>query len=332
MRIGDVLRIGVDLERLPETVFHDLVLAILQNDDPGMLLMREVLLSQGLRPDFMSLEPRSMIIEVVKVTPQTLRRLRDVRGKLFRYRDAFQQEYPNHPPPILMLIVSSPLTLRYHDVMRESGIELRDGVWIQEKIKQFPDVEHFFSRAFVGPEREAKSDRGRDLVGVLASIECGRSEWSKYQRICADIFEYLFCPPLEAPIREIENETKVNRRDFVIPNYCSQGFFYFLRTHYQADYIVVDAKNYCGDVGKSEVLQLANYLSERGAGLFGIIVTRNGHDATAGIIRREQWMQHGKLILFITDTDLKQMIIAKRSGGEPNAVLRQKIEDFRLSI
>ena len=66
--------------------------------------------------------------------------------------------------------------------------------------------------------------------------------------------------------------TGVNRRDTVFPNYADDGVWKFLRDHYEAHFVVVDAKNCAGFVTKNAILQIANYLSAHGAGLFGIIV------------------------------------------------------------
>ena len=96
--------------------------------------------------------------------------------------------------------------------------------------------------------------------------------------------------------------------------------------------MVVDAKNYTHEVQKSEVLQLANYLSIHGPGHFGIIVTRKGGDNSALVTRREQWIMYGKLILILNDDDVKQMLESKDASDDADWLIRQKIEDFRLSI
>jgi hypothetical protein len=98
-----------------------------------------------------------------------------------------------------------------------------------------------------------------------------------------------------------------------------------MRTHYGAHYVVVDAKNYRGDVPKNAVLQVANYLPAHGAGLFGVIACRNGGDRSAEITRREQWALHRKMIVIINDDDdLRQMISNKASGVNPCDVSTSK--------
>jgi hypothetical protein len=166
----------------------------------------------------------------------------------------------------------------------------------------------------------------------LDKIPAGRATWSRYQRLCGDILTFLFCPPLERPIGESANESRINRRDFVLPNYAADGFWAFMRATYAADYIVVDSKNYVSKIKKNEVLQLSNYLNRHGTGLFGMIVARGASDRSAELTRREQWIVHNKLIISLNDDDLRQMLAMKQSAGDAADLIRQKIEDFRLGF
>lgn len=101
---------------------------------------------------------------------------------------------------------------------------------------------------------------------------------------------------------------------------------------YTADYIVVDAKNYQKNITKGEVLQIANYLKEHGPGLFGIIITRNGVSESAFYTLKEVWAIHKKMLIILLDNDIEQMLLEKLANREPENIVRQKIEDFRLSI
>ena len=77
------------------------------------------------------------------------------------------------------------------------------------------------------------------------------------------------------------HDAGVNRRDTIMPNYSTGGFWYYLRQVDSVDYVVIDAKNYESTIGKQQVLQLANYLSRQSTGLLGITLTRIGNDDTA---------------------------------------------------
>lgn len=105
-----------------------------------------------------------------------------------------------------------------------------------------------------------------------------------------------------------------------------------MRSHYEAHYVVAEVKNLTRPPGKNEILQIANYLNPHGTGLFALLLCRTAMDETARWICREQWVQHGKLIIGLDDDDIRQMITTKAAGGDPAELVRQKIEDFRLRI
>jgi hypothetical protein len=117
-----------------------------------------------------------------------------------------------------------------------------------------------------------------------------------------------------------------------MPNYAPDGFWSFMRRHHRADFVVAEAKNHARPVGKTEVLQLANYLTHHGTGLVGILLTRTGLAPDGRWTSREQWLLHNKLIVGLSDEAYQQMLHTIRSGGDPAKLVRQRIEDFRLRI
>lgn len=273
------------------------------------------------------------VVKIKYTSPQTGARVRDAIMQLRQLRDAVIEEIPGASVD-LVLAFSGVLSSKYQAQLWEEGVTLWDAnllwSWAKEDAELAKEAAELLSAVFdetSSPLREAVNH-----LPDLSSIQCGKATWSQYQRASSEILEYLFCPPLNAPYGESANSAGVNKRDIILPNYCNHGFWGYLADRYKADYIVVDAKNYCEDVGKEQILQVANYLSIGGPGLFGMIMTRSGLNATAGYICREQWTLHSKLIIVIADVDVAQMIETKRSGGAPEELVRQKIEDFRLGI
>ncbi|MEV0459644.1 hypothetical protein [Catellatospora methionotrophica] len=271
------------------------------------------------------------LIEVRRAAPQTDIRVEELVGRLQSYRAAAQKRWRDHDIH-LILATSGVLTTDKVKVLAAAGIQLWDRAWIQHNAPTLGLQELAF-RLLGSNYREARIIHIADqLQKRLTSVPCGRAHWSTYQKLCGEIFDYLFSPPLEAPILESSNSSRVNRRDIILPNYAGDGFWQFMRSHYRADYIVIDAKNHCGLANKSHVLQMANYLSLHGTGLFGMIVSRNGMDNGGNQTRREQWILYNKLVLVLTDEDLTQMLETKKADDSPESLIRQKIEDFRLGV
>jgi hypothetical protein len=288
---------------------------------------------KNLRADLMAVFPsgREGIIEAKGVTPNTQQRLADSVAQLRRYADVYRKQFPRKEAPELILAVPGTFSQEHFGFLYGSGIDrIIDG-----KALRAAGADPEFSSTLAEDEKaqpQSLRARARELLGRLNNTPPGRPEWATYQTLCGDILAFLLCPPLSNPIAELSNRTGVNRRDFVLPNYSTSDFWEYLRNYYEAHYIVVDAKNYVGNVKKKEVLQLANYLSAHGVGLFGVIICRNGGDRSAEITRREQWVTYRKMIVILNDDDLRQMISLRTSDTDPSDLLRQKLEDFRLGF
>lgn len=222
------------------------------------------------------------------------------------------------------------------ELFSDSEIELWDLDFLASEFGEYlyaEDVGHYTDILRARVSELGCESKERKFIDDLQKCESGREYCYIYQDLVGRILNYLFSPPLISALSESSDSSNVNRRDFVFPNYVENGFWAVMRERYSADYIVVDAKNYTKKVGKRDVLQVANYLKDFGAGLFGIIVSRNGGDkAGCEATLREQWVLHRKLILVLTDDDLIAMLRAKADSFEPERVLIERIEQFRLSM
>ncbi len=320
-------------ENRPTEVEVIRLLELIVERDPSLHLMgREVRAGAGRQADLL-LERNGTIlfIEVKKITPQTTSRINDVLEQLRTYRTALARQFPAREIRGV-LAVTGVLAADKISIIFAEGFEVWDRRWIIGHAMQVGLEEYAYTLFGEQLEEPAAHTEAEIFQEQLQSLSCGRDDWFAYQKLCGDILELLFCPPLNTPIRESSNVSRVNRRDFVIPNYVPDGFWQFMRLHYRADYVVVDAKNLCGQANKTHVLQLANYLSIYGTGLFGMIISRNGMGGNGAYTCREQWILHSKMIIILNDNDLLQMLESKKSGTDPEDLVRQKIEDFRLGM
>lgn len=273
-------------------------------------------------------------IEVKRTTPQTRKRLEEALAQIRRYGEMYA-EYNDGIEPQLSLFFPGPVS---QDRLRDSlsdDVRILDMDWLRSRTQaahQSNSIRDILNSPFASHAPPNTSSPGADLLAMLQAIPPGREHWQQYQKLCVDIFDYLFSPPLSPGIYELSNYTKTNRRDIIMPNYATEGFWRYMREKYHADHIVIDAKNYTDRISKDLFIQMANYLTEHGPGLFGIIASRVGGNGSSVHIVREQWMMHRKLIITFTDDDLAQMIETKEAGESPEILIQQKIEDFRLSI
>ncbi|MCK4951277.1 MAG: KTSC domain-containing protein [Gammaproteobacteria bacterium] len=285
--------------------------------------------NRTLRPDIVcEFKNKTLVIEAKNIASVTNKRVDDYIAQVKRYEFIGDD---------IQLVIAFPdeLQVAYEDHFNKENILVWDASKLAsifshqlEVIRESPLYPILFS---AGTKR-LEASRSKLFIENLNSIKPGKSDWNSYQKLIANIMEYLFTPPLGKPRYELADKTKTNRRDITIPNYAENGFWRLLREGNFADYIVIDAKNLTKLIEKRDVLQVSNYLKKFGTGLFGMIVSRNKPHQNAIHTQREHWIADNKLIIFLQDEDIIQMLTMKDGAGKPEEVIRQKIEDFRLSL
>jgi hypothetical protein len=320
-------------ERLVELVFINSLVQLLQASqeytDVDPQALRSSSREARIIPDITCWRAgKRYVIECKSVAPSVPSRIQRYLSQLKRLAEAY-------PDAQIVLAVPEALQEEYKAPFKEAGYRVWDIGGIVRRfglyINQVADSS--FRALLLRASTASRSPSiGRQFAFQLKGIACGRADWSAYQKLLINIFEHLFVPPLAKALYEVADEPKVNRRDIILPNYADAGFWRYLRGKFVADFIVIDAKNYCAGIKKNEILQVANYLKHSGAGMFGIICSRFPASRSALLIRREQWTLYGKMIVLLTDADITQMLTLKDAGDEPEQVLRQRIEEFRLSL
>lgn len=268
-----------------------------------------------------------LIIEVKSYSTFTPSKLEDVINKLMTYRQIDEQSS-------VVLFFPGILPNQDNELLSKAGIEVWDVNFIASTFAdevatiQHPILQELFRKANYVTDEDK-------LIRELKSIQTGgkgENEWARYQEFIQKILDHLFGKQLSSPIVERPDYFRVNRRDLIMRNYAESGFWAHLRHRYFADYIVVDTKNYSKKIGKKEVLQIANYLKIHGPGLFALLFSRNGGDNSCYHTCREIWAMEQKLVIVLNDSDLERMIIANETSQRPEEIIRQRIEEFRLSM
>jgi hypothetical protein len=174
--------------------------------------------------------------------------------------------------------------------------------------------------------------KAASLSAALDAIPPGIQDANDFQKLWLDAAEFLFTPPLGVPQYEVNDEENRNRRDIIIENFAETGFWAVARAEYAARYIVIDAKNYTGPIGKRCVLDVAHYLKRHGCGLFALLATRVGQKKSARHAIREHWIAEKKLILVLDDNDLKRMLDLRSDGADPSVIIRERLRIFIFSM
>lgn len=169
-----------------------------------------------------------------------------------------------------------------------------------------------------------------DHIDKLRECPPGRPGWKEFEDICIDILTDLFVPPLSCPLKQSETLSRIDRRDVIFPNpnYGKDNhwgrFFYELN----ARFILFEFKNYDkSDIGKDEVNQVRNYLTEP-IGKLGILCCNKEPDMSAHIKRNTVYCEEKKIILFLLPEHLEEMLYSKDSGDDPSDTIYHRYVDF----
>jgi hypothetical protein len=304
-------------------------LASLMDESGNFLSLRTEAVVGGYRADIVAQErwgslTRPVVVECKAQASLTRDR---VAAAIYQLKQAEGLE----GRPRLVLALPGKVSPAGMEMLQAAGIELWDGNYIAKafaaQIANQPNP--FFSFQLPRPVEPGPHEK---ILAAIQACPKGKENWSLYQQLVGQLLKLCFCPPLTSPIGELADHSRVNRRDFILPNPAENGFWRYLQRRYSADYIVVDAKNSAKRITKKDILQIANYLKPQGTGMFALIFSRMGADNGAAHTIREQWLLHKKMIVVLDDLIVESILTDSSAGGSGTPPLEDLIQRFRLSM
>ena len=243
----------------------------------------------------------------------------------------------------ILLITNSELTISSRNYLTNTmkNIIVWEGHELIERLLSHSTlIEKYSTQKTFTKKREFSEILDTELLNVqklmkeLDNCSEGMSGWKDYENICIKIFSHLFVPPLKEPKIQSRRESGIDIRDAIFPNRSSDENWKFVRDDYDAKYIVVEFKNYSKDgseIDKQVVLQIADYLKQT-IGRFGIICSKKAPDKSGLEKRKDIFIENNKLILFLCNEDLKEMLLRKYKKLDPSDVIIDLIDDFNLKF
>jgi hypothetical protein len=121
------------------------------------------------------------------------------------------------------------------------------------------------------------------------------------------------------------------RRDVLFKNMRSRPFWQRVFQKHEADFIIVDFKNYKDPVEPPVLNDVVQYAS-KALGWFIVVVSRQGaapafQDAQ---IRRYKDTNPGVVVLALSDSQMLEMVRRNESGEAPEDVIEDLYEEFLL--
>jgi hypothetical protein len=163
----------------------------------------------------------------------------------------------------------------------------------------------------------------------LEACPTGREHFEEYENLCTEVWTYLFADKLGLPKIQKPTSDRVQRRDSLFPNLRKSPFFERVFSRFNADFIILDFKNYRDRVG-SDVVEDVSHYANQALGNFVIAVSRKGGGsaATAGQIRL--FKERKIAVLALSDQQMLEMIARKERGGEPEDILSDLLDELLI--
>jgi len=166
----------------------------------------------------------------------------------------------------------------------------------------------------------------------LAAITPGRADWRSFESWCTQILTEIFSPDLGPPDQQIRTDDGLDIMDAIFPIRTSLPPWSLVRSEFATRFVVAEYKNYLDPIGARQVESVAQYLWGSAKRQFGILVSRNAPAASALVQRRRIWLQEAKMVVFLSDRDLIEMLQMRENADEPFAVVDAQLEEFLRTL
>lgn len=165
-------------------------------------------------------------------------------------------------------------------------------------------------------------------------IEPGKSQFSKYEKVCTDALKLLFSDYLSIWEEQQKSNDDLYRFDLIckIKNDVNDDFFSTLNNYFNTKYIIFDFKNYTEQITSKEIYTTEKYLYDKALRKVAIIISRKGIDKNALKAIKGSLREQGKVILTLTDDDLLEMINMYYKGDNPTDYLSMKLDKLLIEL
>lgn len=240
---------------------------------------------------------------------------------------------------LLIVSMTLPTALKSELAQRENII-----IWDGRKIRQFlrshQDIEQEFLTLLdaqsaierVAYEEERLDERATELISRLEALPAGREQFRDYEDLCVEILNYVLIPPFRVPQIQSRSDDGLDVRDAVYPITSGNNFWDEIKRICTTRFAVAELKNHSSQITQREVESVQQYLFGKAMRNFGLLCSRHEPSESALLARRRAWLESDKLIVFLSDEDLKDMIRSRSTGETPSEIIDTQLDDFFLHL
>lgn len=173
-----------------------------------------------------------------------------------------------------------------------------------------------------------------DLKDKLDKIQGGKLESNDYEKECKEILQFVFSDTLSLWLTHQNSNDGLYQFDLVcrIKDDLRNTFFSMMEHYFASKYVVFEFKNYNKTLTQKEIYTTERYLYRKALRNVAIMIIRKEFQKNTIWAIKGSLRENGKLILIITDDDLKRMIDIKLKNNDPSEVLLEKLDELLIEL
>lgn len=290
-------------------------------------------------PDIEAIAPtgETVLIEVKHYRQPIPRRLIDeFAGDIGRYRLQV-------PDAKGLFVASGPLSpAAVAGIAAHEELELWSADFVKTRLAEHPDILSALDKTLQAAELLSALTKPAELlvperassryVTRLRAIEPGPTAWRPFEHWCTEILTEIFKPHLGPPDQQTRTDDDLDIMDAIFPIRPGAHVWSQVRSEFATRFVVGEFKNHSDPIGQKQVESIAQYLWDKAKRNFGILVSRTAPSAPAVAQRRRVWLQENKMIVFLTDQELIEMLQMREADDEPFAVIDAQLEEFLRTL
>ena len=195
----------------------------------------------------------------------------------------------------------------------------------------------------IGPEEPVPNIFGKteekqecySLKEKLERIKPGKEQYQEYEDLCVEILKYVMGDYLTLWNTQEKTDGGMYRFDLCckIKDGVDEDFFNTVRQYFGTKYIVFEFKNYNTPITQKEIYTTEKYLYEKALRKVAVIISRKGASESALAAARGSLRENGKLILCLSDKDIKDLIdIKEKDQQSTGSFLETMLDDILIHL
>ncbi|GAB3852264.1 restriction endonuclease [Hymenobacter terrigena] len=175
-------------------------------------------------------------------------------------------------------------------------------------------------------------DEGENLSRRLANILPGREDAASYEKLCQAILEHLFAEDFDKWTKQNTTTDGLHRFDLIAKIKSDNDVIRSLGLDFNSRFLIFEFKNYQSTIKQKEIYSTEKYLYHTAFRRIAIIISRKGASTNANKAICGALRESGKLIISLSDDDLKEMLKLKDNAGDYHKIIADRVDEVLMTL